>query len=239
MLILSNYNSETKSEKCWFQSSNVFYSEFIENNEKNEGDLYVTFNNGATYKYKNVQIAPDYVMFKHGGLDGSHGKALNKHIKPKYEFERVNDRSTTVLTEEKELCIKNKFEEIKNKTVFVSGHRDITEDEFTKYKSEITSLLKEIPDALFVVGDYHGADIMTQNFLIDELSLEPERVTVYHMSDTPMNINPKIKNTIGGFETDEERDMAMTANSFKDIAFVRQHTELSGTAQNILRRFLI
>lgn len=239
MILTNNYNSDTKTEKVWYESSNIFYTEFIEDSQENKGDLFVTFKNGATYKYKDVKIAPDYLMFKHGGLDGSQGKALNKHIKPNYEYERVGDRDTAQLAEEKELCIKNKFEEIKNKTVFVSGHRDITEDEFMRYKSEIASLLDEIPDALFVIGDYHGVDIMTQNFLVDELSLEPERVTVYHMSETPMNINPKIKNTVGGFISDEERDMAMTANSFRDIAFVREHTKMSGTAQNILRRFLI
>ena len=58
------------------------------------------------------------------------------------------------------------------------------------------------------------------------------------MKESPRNINPKITNTVGGFQSDEERDSAMTNNSYKDIAFVRNHTELSGTAQNILRRFL-
>ena len=92
MLKTSVYNTETLSEKAWYESSNIFYSEFIENPNKNEGDLYVTFKNGATYKYKNVQIAPDYLMFKHGGLDGSHGKAINTHIKPKYEFEKMENK---------------------------------------------------------------------------------------------------------------------------------------------------
>ena len=55
MLITSYYNFDTKIEKAWYNSSNVFYSEFVEDSEKNEGDLYVTFNNGATYKYKKVK----------------------------------------------------------------------------------------------------------------------------------------------------------------------------------------
>ena len=55
---------------------------------------------------------------------------------------------------------------------------------------------------------------MTQNFLIDELEVSPHRITVYHMSDTPQNINQKITNTVGGFNSDEERDAAMTANSY-------------------------
>lgn len=101
MVITSIYNEETHTEKVWYESSNIFYSEFIENGN-NGGDLYVTFKNGATYKYKDVLIAPNYLMFKHGGLDGSQGKALNKHIKGLYEFEKVSDKNITDLLIEKD-----------------------------------------------------------------------------------------------------------------------------------------
>lgn len=107
MLITSIYNEESHTEKVWYESSNVFYSEFIENGN-NGGDLYVTFKNGSTYKYKDVLIAPNYLMFKHGGLDGSHGKALNKHIKGLYEFEKVPDKNITLLIEEKEKLLSQK-----------------------------------------------------------------------------------------------------------------------------------
>ena len=236
MLVFSKYYSNTKTEKAWYDSSNVFYSEYVEDDEKNEGDLYVTFNNGATYKYKKVQITPDYVMFKHGGLEGSHGKALNVHIKPKYEFEKMENKDINQLLKEKNELINKQQEEKYLKTYFISGHRDITETEFEKYKEIIQLILENIPDASFVIGDYHGADIMAQNYLLDELNVNPNQITVYHMFDSPSNINPKVNNTVGGFETDEERDAAMTSVSFNDIAFVRNHTELSGTAQNILRR---
>ena len=52
-------------------------------------------------------------------------------------------------------------------------------------------------------------------------------------------IYPLITNTMGSYTSDEERDAAMTYISGHDIAFIRNHTELSGTAQNILRRFLL
>jgi hypothetical protein len=77
---------------------------------------------------------------------------------------------------------------------------------------------------------------MAQNYLVDVLNVEPERITVYHMFEKPRNINPKITNTVGGFKSDDERDEAMTKASFEDIAFVRDIKRLSGTAQNILRR---
>lgn len=239
MLKTSVYIKETLTEKSWFESSNVFYSEFIEDPNKNEGDLYVTFNNGATYKYKNVQIAPDYLMFKHGGLDGSHGKALNSHIKPKYEFEKVDSKDTSKLTNEYLELIENQAEEKVRNTYFISGHRNITEDQFIAYKEAISKVLEENDKALFVVGDYQGVDIMAQNFLLDELNLEPSRITLYHMLDSPRNANPKIFNMVGGFETDEDRDAAMTAASSTDIAYVFDHTKWSGTGQNILRRHLI
>lgn len=239
MLLFSFYNEKTHTEKAWYDSSNIFYSEYVENTEKNEGDLYVTFKNGATYKYKNVQIAPDYIVFKHGGLDGSHGKALNAHIKSKYEFEKVENKDINELINEKIQLESNSLKEKLEKTYFISGHRNISEIEFEKYKEKISNILQDVPDALFVVGDYHGVDIMCQNYLLDELEINPQQITVYHMFDSPRNVNPKVVNLSGGFESDEERDAAMTANSTKDIAFVRNHTELSGTAQNILRRYLL
>lgn len=236
MLITSTYNQDSKTEKCWFESSNIFYSEFVEDNDKNEGDLYITFNNGATYKYKNVQLTPDYVMFKHGGLEGSHGKALNAHIKPKYAFEKMEPKDINALLKERnEIQAQNQKKDT-SKTYFISGHRNITEDEFDVYKRKIQSVLETTPDALFVVGDYYGVDIMSQNYLINDLQIAPERITVYHMFTTPRNANEQIVNFVGGFESDEDRDAAMTKDSSFDIAFIRDHTQLSGTAQNILRR---
>ena len=168
----------------------------------------------------------------------SQGKSLNKYIKSKYEFERVGDKSIQALQEELDmLSVK---EDEKWITYFISGHRDITEIEFEyNYKPIIENALSDMPNCKFVVGDFEGVDIMAQNYLMDVLNVEPDRVTVYHMLDAPQNINPKITQTKGGFKTDEERDSAMTANSFEDIAFVRDHTKLSGTAKNILRRKLL
>lgn len=238
MLITSYYDSKTRTEKAWFESSNILYSEFVEDEQKNEGDLYVTFKGGATYKYKKVQIAPDYLMFKHGGLEGSHGKALNIHIKPKYEFEKMDNKNVEELNKERVIINEQKNRERKDNTYFISGHRNITEEEFSKYKAVLTELVNNKPDVLFVVGDYEGVDILAQNFLVDDLLFSPQQITVYHMFESPRNINPKITHTVGGFETDEDRDAAMTMASSHDIAFIRNHTKWSGTGQNILRRFL-
>ena len=110
MLITSKYNEENLIDECWYNSSNILYSKFIENKDKNEGDLYVTFNNGSTYKYKNVLISPDYVLFKHGGLDGSNGKTLNKQIKPKYECEKVEPMSISEIENRKNQILQENIE---------------------------------------------------------------------------------------------------------------------------------
>lgn len=127
-------------------------------------------------------------------------------------------------------------------TYFISGHRDITQEEFEK---NYGSIIKNIVDnnssgtIRFIVGDYYGVDIMAQNYLIDNLNFPPDRICVYHMFNKPRNIHPKIENRVGGFSCDEERDAAMTRDSHIDIAFVRDHLKLSGTAMNILRRNLL
>ena len=127
-----------------------------------------------------------------------------------------------------------------SKTYFISGHRDITENEFElNYQESLNQIVSEIPDCKFVVGDCSGVDIMSQNYLIDVLQIEPSRITVYHMMESPRNINEKITQTKGGFKSDDERDEAMTKNSIADVAFVRDVKKNSGTAQNILRRRLL
>ena len=124
------------------------------------------------------------------------------------------------------------------KTYFISGHRNITFEEFEKNYAKALELAAQ-EQSNFVVGDYYGVDIMAQNYLIETLKIDTDRVTVYHMFEAPRNINPKIKNTKGGFQSDSERDAAMTEASDEDIAFVRFANKMSGTGENILRRHLL
>ena len=120
-------------------------------------------------------------------------------------------------------------------TFFVSGHRDITEEEFdTHYKKAIDNAIEKYPRCRFVVGDCDGVDIMAQNYLVEKGKADV--VTVYHMFKKPRNHNNIIKKLKGGFNTDEERDSAMTDASDFDIAFVLRDKWNSGTAQNIQRR---
>lgn len=232
------YDERTRTEKAWHDSSMIKYTEMVEDPNENYGELTVVFNNGSTYKYKKVSL-DDYVFMVAGGLTGSNGKTFNKLIKEHgYEYEKVEPLTEEYINRGYEELMER--ERIKEITYFISGHRDITDGEFERnYALALEQIVNEVPDCRFVVGDYYGVDIMAQNYLIDVLGIEPERITVYHMLEAPRNINPEIKNLVGGFKCDSDRDAAMTAASFEDIAFVRENTKISGTAENILRRHLL
>lgn len=234
MIIYNNY--ENGIDEVWYTSTSIYYTKFVENDNDNRGNLFVTFKNGSTYVYKEVDMPTNYLQFKHEMNNASAGKSLNAYIKPYYAYERVEDISTEELEKRK-----NHFLILKDRdhTYFISGHRDITEEEFDLCYVPALMSVSDDYNSRFVVGDYYGVDIMAQNYLVDILGVGPDRITVYHMLEAPRNINPKITNTKGGFLTDEERDAAMTEASFSDIAFVRKGKETSGTAQNIIRRHLM
>lgn len=114
---------------------------------------------------------------------------------------------------------------------FVSGHLTLSSDEFDQH------YLRPIREAMvrgdkFVVGDARGTDAMVQEYLY---RVGVEDVTVYHMFDKPRN-NKYHFPTKGGFQSDDERDAAMTADSDYDIAWVREGRSQSGTAKNLARR---
>ena len=108
-------------------------------------------------------------------------------------------------------------------TYFISGHRDLTWEEFAKwYAPAISRTLSTDNAAKFVVGD---------------CGVSFRNITVYHMFKAPRYTALRSVPTQGGFTSDIERDKAMTEHSDYDIAFIRKGKESSGTAQNILRRW--
>ena len=119
---------------------------------------------------------------------------------------------------------------MKKHTAYISGHIDLTVDEFNlHYKTLIGDAIKR-GDSI-VVGDANGADKMSMYYLFIE---EYTNVTVYHMFEYPRN-NTGFRRK-GGYRTDEERDSAMTNDSTYDIAWIRPGREKSGTAKNVKRR---
>lgn len=118
------------------------------------------------------------------------------------------------------------------KTVFVSGHMHVTDEEFQKhYAPRIDELLAVEGGTHFLVGDAPGFDVRIQAELADSGA----KVTVYHMKDAARN-NVGGFVTVGGFETAEARDAAMTAASEEDLAWVRPGREGSGVGANVQRR---
>lgn len=88
--------SETNVEKMWYQSSNVKYSECIDN-ENDLKTLKVVFNNGSQYQYNRVKVQ-DYLLLRE---DESQGKALNKYIKANgYDYEKLENADIQSLNEE-------------------------------------------------------------------------------------------------------------------------------------------
>jgi hypothetical protein len=127
-------------------------------------------------------------------------------------------------------------------TYFISGHTNLTEDEFDRhYKSHIAAKVNE--GAKFVVGDARGADAMARKFLRGY----PE-VMVYHIGTKPRGATYDFK-LKSGFVDDDSRDTAMTLASDEDILWIRPADEykkllgnkynpahISGTTKNLLRR---
>lgn len=114
---------------------------------------------------------------------------------------------------------------------FVSGHLDLTQEEFNEhYLPQLQEAAVE--GAAFIVGDARGADTLTQTWLRHEGYHD---FLVFHMLVSPRN-NLGAAECLGGFPSDTARDTAMTAASTRDIAWVRPGREDSGTARNIRRR---
>ena len=90
------YNN--KLDKTWYNSSNIKYSECIDN-ENDLKTLKVVLNNGSQYQYNKVKVQ-DYLMFRE---DESQGKALNKYIKANgYEYEKLDNADIQSLNDELE-----------------------------------------------------------------------------------------------------------------------------------------
>jgi hypothetical protein len=119
---------------------------------------------------------------------------------------------------------------------FISGHLDLNEAEFEEhYVPRIDEALKD-PSNTFVIGDAPGADKLAQIYL----SNYGGNFELYHMFDGPrFCLNHGRIGMFGGYQTDTDRDAAMTTNSDKDILWIRPGREKSGTVENQKRRNLL
>lgn len=96
--IISSYSNDI--DKCWYDSSNVVYSECLDHDNALK-EVKVVFKNGSEYTYLDVPVQ-DYLMFREAP---SQGKALNAIIK-KYKFVKSEEkRDLEQLNEEKEMLL--------------------------------------------------------------------------------------------------------------------------------------
>lgn len=83
-------------DKTWYDSSNVVYTECIDNENKPK-TLKVVFSNGTQYQYNDVNVN-DYLLFRESE---SQGRALNRLIKEKkYEYQKLDNADLNALSEE-------------------------------------------------------------------------------------------------------------------------------------------
>lgn len=132
---------------------------------------------------------------------------------------------------------------------FVSGHRNLTKEEFEKhYSSKIKYILRSDPNPHFIVGDWEGCDSMFIDFIKGDIG--SCILSIYHVESfprvTPSNIDSedrlyKIYDrdciNLVRCKTYNDCDAEMTLDSDFDIAWIRKGREDSHTALNIKRRF--
>lgn len=94
MKLFSYYDNNI--DHAWFESSDIVYSECIDN-ENELKTLKVVFSNGAQYEFYDVNVF-DYLKFRDGS---SQGKAFITYIrKKKYKFKKLEKANLKEINEE-------------------------------------------------------------------------------------------------------------------------------------------
>lgn len=119
---------------------------------------------------------------------------------------------------------------------FISGHRNITEEEFIEHYTPQIDISIKNGDS-FVVGDCEGVDAKAMQYIWEK---GYNNLTVYYIGITARH-NPGFKSVnqwVDGsiIDSDYKRDILMSLNSDQDIAWIRTGKERSGTARNLQRR---
>lgn len=120
MITFRYYDKDEKVDRIWYSSSNILYSECDDKTDDFK-ELRITFKNGDTYAYKKVDVN-DYVLFAHGGIDASNGKAFWKIIRPKYEAEKIGKKTAEEINSLMEF-----YKEKKNKELSAKNSEEKTE----------------------------------------------------------------------------------------------------------------
>jgi hypothetical protein len=138
---------------------------------------------------------------------------------------------------------------------FISGHCNISQDEFElHYKLKIDKIILDKTNK-FVIGNAWGADTMALEYLLKN-NYPANMITIYYLESKNSKSIDYYKslgvNVIDEFTSYSKRDGQMTMDSDVDIAWIRpQHeteellkkncekfnkSRISGTEKNLLRR---
>ena len=143
----SKNDSGVNTEKVWYSSSNVIYTECIDNDNRPK-TLKVVFSNGTQYQYEDVNVN-HYLLFRE---DASQGKALNRLIKEnKYEYKKIEDADLEAISEELFFRSKNGFY-LENNDEFFEIRNNKEESVFKLSKPLEEGYFEMINDILKAVG---------------------------------------------------------------------------------------
>ncbi len=141
---LFNYYQDN-IDHTWYKSSNVKYSECVDNDNALK-TLRIVFNNGSQYEYKNVDVR-DYLVFRDSE---SQGKALNRLIKEKkYEYKKLDNVNVDVLDEEYQLRSGNAYFINNEETFEITNNKGVSTFKLDKTLDEDTlNLICDVLEAL-------------------------------------------------------------------------------------------
>ena len=239
-VLRSEYNLETLVDEVWYESTNVIYSKYIEDENENKGDLYVVFREGKTYLYKDVSYM-HYLYFKNAAFkDGSSGKALNEYIIKQYAGKKVDDTSIDEI-------LKHLNEpDGKDVTYFIHGDGEVDEFVFHgMYANTIDYVTELSSDARFSIMFSDGYGIRSVKYLLDN-GFDPSRITIYMMVSDVEKLEEKMSGCNLVRIKDEKYDDGLIRReiqrrTFEDIAYIPQETlakisEISKSSYTILNR---
>lgn len=237
-VLRSDYDLEKHVDEVWYESSNVIFSRFTENEEKNTGTLEVVFKGGKLYEYKEVAYQ-DYLSFKRGLVEGSSGKAFNEYIIKKYKGEKLDEVSID------ELMQRLHAPQESGVTYFIHGD-DYNEDIFqVVYANAISYALDICSDSRFAVKFTDKYGVRALEFL-STCQIDPDRVTIYIPESKIEELDEKHQGCRIVKIKDENWDEQFIDNeimkrSFEDIAFISDEklneiAKVSKSAYIILNR---
>ena len=238
--IKTEYDLERNVDEVWYQSSNVIYSWFEEDQERNCGDLMVVFKGGKRYLYKGVSFM-DYLYFKNAAFnDGSSGKAFNEYIIKKYTGEKMEDADLNEILE------KLNEPDPKDTTYFIHGDGEVDEMVFTAmYENTINYALEVSSDSKFAAMFSDAYGMRSVKYLLD-CGVDSSRLTIYMKDsdvsklDGPTSVCRIVKISDSKYD-DDFIALEIQRRSFEDIAYISQETlaeiaKVSKSAYIILNR---